>query len=66
MLDNIVAHALLEKILNNEPLSPHDAERWTRLITIPIQIANPTVDTVEKLKFNLRQSLKAAHFDNNG
>lgn len=63
-LDQTIAIALLLKVLSNEPLSLHDAERWAVLITKPIQITSPKVEDVEQLKFQMRQALKATYFDN--
>jgi hypothetical protein len=60
--DQILAQAVFVKVLNNEPLSLQDAERWAQIITHPIQITNPKVEDVEKLKFQMRQALKQTYF----
>lgn len=60
--DQILAQAVFLKVLSNEPLSLQDAERWAQIINIPIQIASPKVEDVEKLKFQMRQALKQTYF----
>jgi len=60
--DQVLAHAVFLKVLSNESLSLQDAERWAQIITIPIQITNPKVEDVEKLKFQMRQALKQTYF----
>ena len=60
--DQVLAFALLAKILNGEPLTLQDAERWGAIVTTPINIANPKIEEVEQMKFRLRQALKQTYF----
>lgn len=60
--DQILAFALLTKILNSEPLTLQDVERWGAIITTPINIANPKTEEVEQMKFRMRQALKQTYF----
>jgi hypothetical protein len=60
--DQSLAIALLTKILNREPLTLQDVERWGQIITIPIEIASPTIEQVEQVKFKVRQALKQVYF----
>lgn len=60
--DQVLAFALLAKILNGEPLTLQDAERWGVIVTTPINIANPKIEEVEQMKFRLRQALKQTYF----
>jgi hypothetical protein len=62
-IDTYIAFALLSKVLDNEPLSLHDAERWAQIITRPIQITSPKKEDVERLKFQMRQALQATYFE---
>jgi hypothetical protein len=60
--DQILAVALLTKILSGEPLTLQDVERWGVIITTPINIASPKQEEVEQMKFKIRQALKATYF----
>lgn len=60
--DQVLAFALLTKVLSNEPLTLQDVERWGVIITTPISIANPKQEEVEQMKFKMRQALKQTYF----
>lgn len=60
--DQVLAFALLTKVLSGEPLTLQDVERWGVIITTPINIANPQKEEVEQIKFKLRQAIKQVYF----
>lgn len=60
--DQAIAIALLTKVMNREPLTLQDVERWGQIITIPINISSPTIEDVEKVKFAMRNALKQVYF----
>ncbi len=60
--DQVLAFALLTKVLSNEPLTLQDVERWGVIITTPISIASPKQEEVEQMKFKMRQALKQTYF----
>ncbi len=60
--DQVLAFALLAKILNGEPLTLQDAERWGSIITTPFTISSPRQEEVEQMKFRLRQAMKQIYF----
>lgn len=61
-VDEIVAIALLKKVMTGEPLTLQDMSRWAEIITIPTQISSPKPEQVQELLFGIRQALTAVYF----
>lgn len=60
--EKTLAFATILKVLNGEPLTLQDLDRWGAIITHPVNVANPKIEEVEQLKFNIRNALKQVYF----
>ena len=59
--NKVLMLATFYKVMNGEPLTIQEVQRWGTVLTTPFDVASPNEQQIQELQFQIRQSLKQVY-----